>query len=324
MKKTLFCTVLALAAAQTFAATKLRFAHAHPESDSQHKAAQFFADEVKQQSNGELQVVIYANGQLGNDQAMIDGVRSGTIDIELSGNPYFTGMVAELNALDIPFLFADEKEAYSILDGDIGRGLLDKLGEHQLQGLAFWEIGFRQLTNNARAVKSADDIAGLKLRTTPNPVHLAFFRGLGANPVPMPFAEVYTSLETRTIDGQENPVNLIHAANLQSVQKYLSLTAHAYTAAPLVMNRAKFAALTPEQQTILLDAARKAADFQRQMNAEQQASNLQALKSAGMMVEENPDRDAMRHAAQAQVDKVVAENGLADMLQTIRSALAKP
>lgn len=312
---------LFMMASSLYAETKLRFAHAHPESDSQHRAAVFFADEVAKQSNGSLKVLLYPNGQLGNDQAMIAAVRSGAIDLELSGNPYFTGMVPEINALDVAFLFADSEQAYAVLDGDIGRELLGKLDDHQLKGLAFWEIGFRNLTNNERPVKEAGDIKGLKLRTTPNPVHLAFFSALGANPVPMPFAEVYTSLETRTIDGQENPVNLIKAANLDAVQKYLSLTEHAYTAAPLVMNFNKFNSLSEQEQQILLDAAREAADYQRQLNAAQQQDNLAALQANGMQVEMHPDREGIKAAAQQAMQQAVDGKPLQPYLQRIEASL---
>ncbi|ETD68030.1 hypothetical protein V757_10610 [Pelistega indica] len=288
-----------------FATTVLRFAHAHPQTDSQHKAAEFFAEEVKNKSKGELEVKIFPNGQLGNDNAMIDAVRGGMIDFELSGNPYFTGMAPELNALDIPFLFKDASAAYNVLDGQIGKELLGKLSAHGLVGLAFWEIGFRDLTNNIRPVQKAEDVKGLALRTTPNPIHLAFFSALGANPTPMPFAEVYTSLETKTIDGQENPVNLIKSAGLETVQKYLSRTKHAYTAAPLVMNKKKFDSLNEENKRVVIDAAFAAAKYQRELNAKQEADNLAFLKEKGMVVNEELDRESFKAIAQDAINKAV-------------------
>ena len=172
------------------AATSLTFAHAHPVTDSQHLAAERFAERLAERSAGELTVKIFPNGQLGNDQAMISGVRSGTIDLELSGNPYFSGLVSELNVLDLPFLFDTREQAYQVLDGEVGQDLLGRMAPQQIEGLAFWEIGFRNLTNSRRAVETADDISGLTLRTTPNPAHIAAFQALGANPTPMPFAEL--------------------------------------------------------------------------------------------------------------------------------------
>jgi tripartite ATP-independent transporter DctP family solute receptor len=282
---------------------KLRFAHAHPESDGQHKAALKFAELVKARSGGQIEIAVFANSSLGTDQAMISGVRGGIIDLELSGTPYFTGISGRMNVLDLPFMFRDADHAHKALDGPIGRSLLDDLGSHGMKGLAFWEVGFRNLTNSRRAVKRPEDVKGLKLRTTPNPAHLKAFQLLGANPLPMPFSEVYMALETRAVDGQENPLPLIAAAKLYEVQKYLSLTRHAYTAMPLVMNKAKFDALPAAQQKVLLDAALEAGRFQRELNRQGEAANLAELKQRGMAVEENVDVDAFARIVAAPVRK---------------------
>lgn len=286
------------------AATTLTLAHAHPVEDSQHLAAMRFAERVKERSGDEITIRIFPNGQLGNDQAMIAGVRGGTIDIELSGNPYFSGIVSELNVLDLPFLFDDYEQAYRVLDGDVGLGLLARMREKDLEGLAFWEIGFRNLTNSRRAIESAADIKGLKLRTTPNPAHIAAFEALGANPIPMPFAELFTALETGTVDGQENPVSLIRSASLADVQDHLSLTAHAYTAAPLVINKNRFDSLTDEQQQLLRDEAQEAARYQRQLNQERMSNDLEFLRQQGIQIIEQPDRASMRNRV---ADAVLSE-----------------
>lgn len=167
------------AAAQ--APVKLRFSHTVPESDSQHKAALEFAKRVKERTGGAVEIQVFANSQLGNDVTLVTGVRSGTIDIGATGNPFVTGLAPKLNALDLPYQFADAQQAYRTLDGPVGRSLLDELGTHQIKGLAFWEIGFRSLGNNKRPINGAADIKGLKIRTTPNPSHLKAFQLLGAN-----------------------------------------------------------------------------------------------------------------------------------------------
>lgn len=299
---------------------KLTFAHAHPVGDSQHLAAQRFADRVAERTDGEVTVRLFPNGQLGDDAGMISGVRAGTIDIELSGNPYFSGLVGELNVLDLPFLFENEAQAYRVLDGQVGQQLLGHMEAKGIKGLAFWEIGFRNLTNSRRAVHSAEDIKGLSLRTTPNPAHIAAFQALGANPTPMPFAELFTSLETGTVDGQENPVTLIRSANLNSVQKYLSLTAHAYTAAPLIMNKAKFDSLPAEYQTVVAEEAQAAAQYQRQLNSERLSDDLSYLKAQGMEVDEHPDRESMRAAVEQQVRAGFAEKYGSELLDAVDQA----
>ncbi|MAR73652.1 MULTISPECIES: TRAP transporter substrate-binding protein [unclassified Halomonas] len=312
---------LSLGAASVSAAT-LTFAHTHPVQDAQHKAAEHFAELVKEGSGGELDVRVFPSGQLGSDTALVSGVRSGSVDIALTGNPYYTGLVGELNVLDLPFLFDDYAHAYRVLDGEVGQSLLDKLGEHDMTGLAFWEIGFRNLTNSRRAVESAADIEGLKLRTTPNPAHIAAFQALGANPTPMPFTELFTSLETRTVDGQENPVSLIRSANFYEVQDHLSLTAHAYTAAPLVMNKARFDGLSEELQTLLVESAREAASYERELLAEGMADDLAFLKDQGMQVVEAPDRDSMREVVADPVQATFADEYGSELIDAILAAKA--
>ncbi|WP_342595983.1 TRAP transporter substrate-binding protein [Salinicola lusitanus] len=302
------------------AATTLNFAHTHPVEDAQHLAAEHFADLVDERSGGDLQIRVFPSGQLGSDTALVASARGGQVDIVLTGNPYYTGLVGELNVLDLPFLFDDYAHAYAVLDGDIGQSLLARLGDHDLKGLAFWEIGFRNLTNSQHPVETADDIKGLTLRTTPNPAHIAAFKALGANPTPMPFTELFTALETRTVDGQENPVSLIRSANFYEVQDYLSLTAHAYTAAPLVMNKAKFESLSPENQQLLVQAAIDSATFEREELARRLTGDLEFLKQQGMQIVEEPDRDSMRDIVAAPVQASFAEQYGSELIEAIEAA----
>jgi tripartite ATP-independent transporter DctP family solute receptor len=323
--KTLLRTAAALLAVMTgvaFAQTapiKLRFGHASPESDSQHLAALEFAKRIKERTQGAIEVAVYPSNQLGNDNTMIAGVRGGTIDIETSGNPFFTGLVPKLNALDLPYQFASAEQAYRVLDGPIGRALLDDLSAHQMKGLAFWEVGFRSLANNRRAVKGAGDIKGLKLRTTPNPAHLKAFQLLGANPQPMPFGEVFPALESGAIDGHENPPTLMLASKMHEVQKHLSLTRHAYTALVVVMNKARFDGLKPEQQKVLLEEAAAAAKFQRELNARNEASVIAQLRAKGMQVVESPDIAGIRAVVRDETRKLYVEKNGDAVLKAIEA-----
>ena len=282
--------------AGTADAETLRFGHYASTGDTAHKAAEVFKTHLERLTDGALTVSLHPAGELGNSPTMLQGARLGTIDIVLVGNPYFTAFAPKMNLLDLPFLFWSAEHAYKVMDGEVGEALMSSLNQSNLQGLAFWEIGFRNLTNNVRPVAVPADVAGLKLRTTPNPAHIEAFRILGANPAPMPFVEVYSALQTGTIDGQENPVNHIYASRLHEVQKYLSLTAHAYTAAPLVMNYARFMRLSAEQRTAVETAALEAAAYERRLNAEETAGSLQAMKDAGVEVVERPDVAAFRAA----------------------------
>ncbi len=305
-----------IASAQT-APVKLRFGHAHPVTDSQHVAALEFAKKVKERTQGGIEIQVFPSNQLGNDNTMIAGVRGGTIDIETSGNPFFTGIVPKLNVLDLPYLFDDATQVAKVLDGPIGRSLLNELEAHQMKGLAFWEVGYRSLANSRRPVNKAEDIKGLKLRTTPNQAHIKAFQLLGAAPQPMPFSEVFSALETKAIDGHENPPTLMASTKMYEVQKHLSLTKHAYTALIVVMNKAKFESLKPEFQQILLQEAANAAVFQRDLNARSEASALAELRKHGMQIVEKPDIDGIKAIVKDEVRKMFIEKNGDDLLKAI-------
>ena len=280
---------LAALAGPATAQTTLRFAHTQPTADSHHAAALHFKERVEALTNGEVKISVHPAGELGNDPAVLEGVRLGTIDIGNTGNPFFTRFEPRLNALDLPYLFASYEHAYRVIDGPIGKNLIDGLEKHRMQPLAFWEIGFRNITNSRRAVHAPKDLEGLKIRTTPNPAHVQAFKIMGAIPTPMPFTEVYLALESGTVDGQENPLTIIYSNRFQEVQKHLSMTRHAYTVSITVMNQQKFRSLSEAHQKIVLDAAEEAAQFQRELNRKADTEALEAIRKAGVEVVENVD-----------------------------------
>jgi TRAP-type transport system periplasmic protein len=295
---------IAIAGAGTAAAeTTLRFAHYGNIGDTVDVGAHAFKKAVEEATGGEVKISIHPAYELGNDPALLDGARLGTIDIASTGNPFYTRFAPELNVLDLPFLFKSYEHAYKVLDGDIGRELMDGLEKHQLKGLSLWEIGFRNVTNNVRPVSKPADLAGLKLRTTPNPAHVQAFRIMGAIPTPMPFNEVYLALQTGTVDGQENPVVTIFQNRLHEVQKHMSMTGHAYTAAPVVMNLRRFRSLTEAQQKAVLDAAQVGAEAMRANHHEIIEKSLQQMIAGGMQVVREPDQKAFQEAVAAETRK---------------------
>jgi tripartite ATP-independent transporter DctP family solute receptor len=237
----------------------------------------------------------------------------------MTGNPFFTSFAPELNVFDLPYLFRDFDHAYKVIDGPIGVELRRGLEKQGMVPLGVLEIGFRNLTNNKRPVKTPDDVKGLKLRTTPNPAHLQAFRLLGANPVPMPITEVYLALKTGAVDGQENPVAHILALKFHEVQKYMSLTYHAYTLTNVVMNPKKFQDLKPEYQKALVEAMEEARDWDRKYNREIDGQALVKIKAAGVQVEENPDREAFRKMVADAVAEEYTKKFGRDILDKIRS-----
>lgn len=313
----LLCLAAATAA---LAQTKLRFAHTLAPADTHHQAALRYAEQVQKQTGGKLALEVHPAGALGNDPGILQNLRTGVLEMGLTGNPFFTSFAPKLNALDLPYAFDDYAHVYRVVDGPAGAKLLAELEANQLKGIAFWEIGFRNLTNSVRPVRAPEDIKGLKIRTTPNPAHVSAFRALGAIPTPMPFPEVYLALQTKAVDGQENPVNLIFANKFHEVQKHLTLTRHAYTVSIVAMNLGRYRALAPDQQKVLVDAGREAAAFQRKLNRDSEGQSLAAIRGAGVEVFETPDIARFRAAAgDGAMKDYVAKHG-AEVVEAIAQA----
>ncbi|MCP4666858.1 MAG: DctP family TRAP transporter solute-binding subunit, partial [Deltaproteobacteria bacterium] len=187
-------------------------------------------------TRGEVIIKVYAAGQLGKgERELLEGLQLGTIQLAVTATGPVSNFSPNMGVVDLPFLFKDHGHVDKVLDGPVGRELLDELEPLGMKGLAFFENGFRNFTNSRRPLAKPEDFKGLKFRTMENPVHLASVRQLGAQAVPMSWGEVYTSLQTKVIDGQENPIAIIHAFKLSEVQKYVSLTGHFYSPAPLTM-----------------------------------------------------------------------------------------
>ncbi len=304
------------------AETTLRFGYEAPRSDTQHTAAKKFNDLLKEKSKGEIKLSLFPDSTLGNAQTMIGAVRGGTIDIEMSGSPNFSGLEPKLNVIDIPFIFKNREHAYAVLDGEIGQGLLKDLEAQGLKGLAFWEVGFRSFTNSKHPVKTPEDIKGLKVRTNQNPMYIQAFTLLGANPVPMPLSELYTALETRAVDAQEHPIGIFWSAKLYEVQKHLSLTNHGYTPLIVVMNKAKFDSFSPELQQAILDSAKEAGNYQRQLNLENEKDIITKLQKAGIEVIEEVDNKPFKAIIEADVRKAFIEKNGSELVEKI-DGLAK-
>ncbi|HDL5700140.1 TPA: TRAP transporter substrate-binding protein [Mannheimia haemolytica] len=304
------------------AETSFRFAYEAPRSDTQHIAAKKFNDLLQEKSQKGLKLSLFPDSTLGNAQTAISGVRGGTIDIAMSSSSNFTGLEPKLNVIDIPFIFKDRDHAYKALDGEIGQGLLTALEAHGLKGLAFWEVGFRAFSNSKHPITKPGDIKGLKIRTNQNPMYIQAFSILGANPVPMPLSELYTALETKAVDAQEHPIGIFWSAKLYEVQKYFSFTNHGYTPLIVAINKAKFDALPAEQQTALVEAAKEAGKYQRQLNLENEQKIIDSLKKAGIEFVDNLDTTPFKDAVSAETRKAFIEKNGDGLVKAI-DALAK-
>jgi tripartite ATP-independent transporter DctP family solute receptor len=303
---------------QTDEPIKIRLAHVVNEKDGFHIAALKFKELVEQKTNNRVQIDIYPNATLGDERTLLEGMQMGTIDMGVITNGPVANFLPEIAVFELPFLFGSREEAYTILDGPIGKELLDSLEKVGLKGLAYAERGFRNLTNSKRPVKTPDDIKGLKIRVMENPVYIDTFKTLGANTVPMAWTEALTALQQGTIDGQENPVNVIYSFKLYETQKYLSMTRHTYAPALFVMSLQKFKSLPEDIQQIFKESAQEAAEHERKVNADSEQKQLEELEKQGMEIIE-PDLKPFKEAVEPVYEKYSDKFG--EYLEKIKSEL---
>ncbi|XUJ32004.1 DctP family TRAP transporter solute-binding subunit [Bradyrhizobium japonicum] len=232
-------------------------------------------------------------------------LRAGTQEMQSPATTSLVGIVKDYGLIDFPFIVSTPQQADALLDGPLGAALLAKLPEKGLVGLAYWDLGFRNVTNSKRAITRGEDLGGIKIRVIPNPVYLETFKAFNANPVPMSFSELYSALETGTVDGQENPFSVILSNKFFEVQKYLSVTNHTYSTNIILISKKFWDGLSPDEQKILQDAAIEARDYQRKVSREQAKAAIDELKAKGMAVNEiaPAELDRMREKT-----KPIAEN----------------
>ncbi|WP_404464378.1 TRAP transporter substrate-binding protein [Vreelandella aquamarina] len=297
----------------------LRLAHVVNEQDGFHIAATKFEELVEERTGGKVNIEIFPNASLGDERTLLEGMQIGTVDMGVITNGPVANFVEEMAVFELPFLFPSPEAAYSVLDGPIGQELLDKLADVNLKGLAYAERGFRNLTNSERAVNSPEDLDGLRIRVMENPVYTDTFRELGANAIPMAWTEALTAMQQGTIDGQENPVNVIHSFKLDETQTYMTLSRHTYAPAIFVMGMPAWNQLPEAAQAVLEEAAQEAAEHERQVNADMEAEQLAALREAGMEINDTPNMEAFQAAVAPVYEKYGEQFG--DYLPRIQEAL---
>ncbi len=270
-----------------------------------------FADLVAQKSEGKIKVRGYSDGQLGAEVQSISSAQGGVLEMSLVSTAAATGNVKEFALFDLPFLFSDEKEAYAVLDGPVGTQLLDKLTDRGVVGLCYWEVGFRHVTNSKHPVVKLEDFQGLKIRTIQNPVFVDVFNTLGANASPMAFTEVYTALESKALDGQETPYNIIYTSRFHEVQKYLSATKHIYGPGVLLVGKKFWDQLGGDEKKILRDACAEAREYERKASRDLDVKVLAEMKAKGLIVNDiSPEeRGRMRDKVKPVIEKYTAVVG---------------
>lgn len=277
------CLIASMTAAQA-APIVMKAAHGAPESNVQHLGWVKFKELLEKKANGAIVVEVYGNNQLGPDRELCEATQMGNITMVSNSTASATAFNKEFYVFDAPFLFPNREAAYAALDGPLGKAVLASEARVNLKGLGFWENGFRVLTNSKRPVTSPADLAGLKLRTMESALHIATWRALGANPTPMAFGEVFTALQQKTVDGQENPVDLIYAAKFHEVQKFLTNTNHNYSPLIVHMNLEFWNKLSPEHQRMVQEAVDETTVWQRNKARELTSQAEKHVKDSGVQV----------------------------------------
>jgi TRAP-type transport system periplasmic protein len=331
IRRTLLATTVALAAsalapafAQDIKPHLIRFGYGLNEQSNQGRAAKVFADDVDKLSGGKMKVRAFGAASLGSDVQMQQALVGGAQEMMVGSTATLVGITKEMALWDTPFLFSTPQEADAVLDGPVGTKVKAKLEEKGLVGLVYWENGFRNLTNNKRAVAKLEDLDGIKLRVMQNNVYLDSFKTLGANAIPLPFSELFSALETKAVDGQENPYNTILSSKFYEVQKYLTVTNHVYSPWIVLVSKKFWDSLTPAEKKVLADAAVKSRDFERKDTRDEGAKALADLKAKGMQVNELPAAEAARMREKlGQINSGIAANVGQELWNEAQAELAK-
>jgi tripartite ATP-independent transporter DctP family solute receptor len=246
---------------------------------------------VEERSNGDIEVRVFTDSQLGNQREMVEQLRSGTLEMTWVTTGFFGSWVPEMGALEIGYLFKDREHSFRAFGGELGQEVADKVGEHGVELLGYFEAGMRHLTNSKAAINGPDDLQGLKIRTPKSTYHLRTLEMMGANATPMAFNELYTAMEQGVVDGQENPLSNIYNAKFSEVNDHLALTGHLHLTHMVLYSEQLWDQVKPEYQDIIRQAVLDAAVVQREKVASDDASLLSELEKEGMQVT-RPDRDA--------------------------------
>ena len=312
------------ALAQDIQERTIRFGHLNNADHPTSTGVKKFAEIVAAKSGGKITVKEFPSSQLGNELQQQSALQGGVQEMLVASTTSLTGIVKEFGLFDFPFLFTSGRQADSMVDGPLGKMLSGKLADQGVVVLGFFDLGFRNVTNSKRPIAKGEDLEGLKMRVIPNPVFLETFRTFKANPLPLPFAELYNALESKAVDGQENPYAVILSSKFNEVNKFVSGTNHVYATNIILISKRFWDRLSPTEQKILQDSANEARDFQRVASRDVAGKAVNELKAKGMTVTElTPAEQArMRAAVKPIHDKFSAEYDPA-VVSTFRSELER-
>ncbi|MGE4485516.1 MAG: TRAP transporter substrate-binding protein [Oscillospiraceae bacterium] len=285
---------------------EIRLGHCVADEHPYNQGALKFAQLVSEGTGGAVIVDVFGNSQLGAERDMVEGLQLGTVDMCLISTAPLSGFTSEFHAFDLPYLLTTPEQARGVCDSEIGQKMLDTLSAQGIKGLVYYENGFRNLTNSKHPIVEPGDLEGLKVRTMENEIMMYTFSVMDADPTPIAFNELYTALQQKTIDAQENPYALIYSTKLYEAQTYLSISEHFYAPAPLLMAQTLWDSLPAEYQDVIMQAAAESRDYERDLLDQWNSELIGKLEELGMEVNEI-DRDAFVEATKPVYDKYVGD-----------------
>jgi tripartite ATP-independent transporter DctP family solute receptor len=323
--KTLIASVALAAAGVSMAQDKtIKFATQNPKGHPIVMGMEKFKEIVESKSGGKIKVNLFPGGTLGSDQANVSAMQGGTLEMVSMNSGILNSQVKEFAIFDFPFMFPNEAVADAVVDGPFGQKMHAKLQDKGLVGLGYYELGFRQITNSKRPITKVEDLEGLKLRVIPNPINVDWVKALGANPTPLPFPEVYSALEQKAIDGQENPLTVINANKFYEVQKHVVISNHQYNPQSVLVSKKFWDGLNADQKKIVSDAVQASSKYQREQARGLVASALDNMKKNGMQVTQFSDAELAK--LRDKLRPVTAKYGVTvgqDLVQELQADIAK-
>lgn len=288
------CALLVLVSAQSAMAAKVYKMKLHSvgsETHQSHPSLLDFKEFVEEKTDGGVQVTLHINAALGGDRQATEAMQLGTVECGIIGSSTLATFAPRYNVFDLPFAFKDFETAYKLIDGPLSDKLEADLEPQGIRILGWGVNGFRNVSNNEKPIRTPEDMKGMKIRCMENPIHIATFKAMGANPTPMSFSELYTALAQGTVDGQDNPVVLTYSSKFYEVQDYYSLTGHIFAVAPLVVSETFFQSLPEEYQEVILEAGKRYEVSERAATEKQDVEMLELLKETGMKVNALTDEE---------------------------------
>jgi len=299
----------------------LKLGHDQPERSTHHQAALKFRELIESRTKGDIQVKVFPAQLLGTGTQMVEQVQAGALETALIPTAWIAPVAPSVQILDLPFLFPSRTVAYRVIDGPAGREILRPLNKVSIEGVAFWEGGFKQFTGHF-PIREPKDYEGHKIRTMPAPVIIEQFKAFGATPVPIDFKELYSALQQKVVDGQENPIATTVLMRFYEVQKYLTLSDHGYIAYVFLVHKPLLDRLPAATREALVQTAREAGRHQRELIAESEKGHLETMRKAGLEITRlTPEQRAKFEQAARRVHDWYAQRQGSELLDLVRKEI---